>query len=308
MKNYFLPIIFALLISSVSYPAMQAFAGANAITPPGFYGSDQFGFIFLFDPSGPTITPIGHYGDIDSGSTEIECTLDGVDCFSHSRADFLTIEKFAPSIPVVLGPPVNTTGPYNALEFVEPTLYGIRHPFNGGPALDTLNPFTGISSPIGPTGTDRPMAGLAYDRINGIMYAVDGGGDEGPANLYTINLDNGQATPVGNTGVTLGSLEFGPDGVLYGGGDGNDQGNIYSINPNTAETTFVISSGQPAVTGLTLVEGIILDSQVAGELLSLDSTALVIAGLTSMSMWMIPTVAGLAGAGVYLVKFRAHRD
>jgi len=44
--------------------------------------------------------------------------------------------------------------------------------------------------------------------------------------------------------------------------------------------------------------------KVAGELLPLDSTALMIAGLTSMSAWMIPTVLGLAGAGVYLVKFR----
>ena len=48
------------------------------------------------------------------------------------------------------------------------------------------------------------------------------------------------------------------------------------------------------------------DTQVAGQLLPLDSTALMIAGLTSMSVWMIPTIAGLAGAGVYLVKFRAR--
>jgi len=47
---------------------------------------------------------------------------------------------------------------------------------------------------------------------------------------------------------------------------------------------------------------------VAGELLSVDNSALVIAGLTSMSVWMIPTVLGLAGAGIYLVKFRANRD
>ncbi len=46
--------------------------------------------------------------------------------------------------------------------------------------------------------------------------------------------------------------------------------------------------------------------EVAGELLPLDSTALMIAGLTSMSVWMIPTVLGLAGVGVYLVKFRKH--
>ena len=47
--------------------------------------------------------------------------------------------------------------------------------------------------------------------------------------------------------------------------------------------------------------------QVAGELLPLDNTSLVIAGLTSMSVWMVPAVVGLAGAGVYLVKCRANR-
>jgi len=46
---------------------------------------------------------------------------------------------------------------------------------------------------------------------------------------------------------------------------------------------------------------------VAGELLPIDSSALMIAGLTSMTVWMVPAVAGLAGVGVYLVKFRANR-
>jgi len=48
------------------------------------------------------------------------------------------------------------------------------------------------------------------------------------------------------------------------------------------------------------------EQQVAGELLPLDSSALMIAGLTSMTVWMVPTVLGLAGVGVYLVKFRKH--
>ena len=46
------------------------------------------------------------------------------------------------------------------------------------------------------------------------------------------------------------------------------------------------------------------EQQVAGELLPLDSSALMIAGLTSSAVWMIPAVVGLAGVGVYLVKFR----
>jgi hypothetical protein len=51
-----------------------------------------------------------------------------------------------------------------------------------------------------------------------------------------------------------------------------------------------------------------LPQQVAGELLPLDSTALLIGGLASMSVFMIPAVAGIAGAAVYQIKFRSNRD
>jgi hypothetical protein len=43
---------------------------------------------------------------------------------------------------------------------------------------------------------------------------------------------------------------------------------------------------------------------VAGEIIPIDNSALFLAGIQSMTVWMIPTVLGLAGAGVYLVKFR----
>jgi hypothetical protein len=46
---------------------------------------------------------------------------------------------------------------------------------------------------------------------------------------------------------------------------------------------------------------------VSGELLSLDTSALVIAGLSSM-VWMVPVVAGIIGAGIYLVKTRANKE
>jgi len=49
-------------------------------------------------------------------------------------------------------------------------------------------------------------------------------------------------------------------------------------------------------------------SLVGGSLLPLDSSALFLAGIQSMTVWMIPTIAGLAGVGVYLVKYRANRN
>ena len=64
------------------------------------------------------------------------------------------------------------------------------------------------------------------------------------------------------------------------------------------------------ISGATCIEGscLQLDQQVAGELLPLDSTALLIGGLTSMSVWMIPSIAGIAGAVIYLIKFRTNKE
>ena len=49
------------------------------------------------------------------------------------------------------------------------------------------------------------------------------------------------------------------------------------------------------------------DRIVGGEFLPIDSTALFLAGLTSSAVWIIPTLAGLAGAGV-IIRSRLHRD
>ena len=62
-----------------------------------------------------------------------------------------------------------------------------------------------------------------------------------------------------------------------------------------------------------IFEGICIDNcdpprPVAGEILSLDSSALVVAGLAVNAVWMIPAVAGIAAAGIYLVKFRVNKE
>jgi hypothetical protein len=50
------------------------------------------------------------------------------------------------------------------------------------------------------------------------------------------------------------------------------------------------------------------ETVVGGEIIALDTTALLLAGAQSSAIWMIPTLAGLAGAGLYLVKFRTNRE
>lgn len=50
------------------------------------------------------------------------------------------------------------------------------------------------------------------------------------------------------------------------------------------------------------------DVNVGGNMLSIDSSSLILAGLQSSAIWMIPTLAGIAGAGFYLVKFRTNKE
>ena len=52
----------------------------------------------------------------------------------------------------------------------------------------------------------------------------------------------------------------------------------------------------------------VMDSMIGGELLSTDTTALMVAGLQSSAIWMLPALAGAAGAGAYYIKGRMNKD
>ena len=52
----------------------------------------------------------------------------------------------------------------------------------------------------------------------------------------------------------------------------------------------------------------VVDSMIGGKLLSADTTALLVAGLQSSAIWMLPAVAGVAGAGAFFVRSRMNKD
>ncbi|NOR29297.1 MAG: hypothetical protein GQ540_12290, partial [Lutibacter sp.] len=130
-----------------------------------------------------------------------------------------------------------------ALEFVDGILYGSGI-ISG--ALVTINMDTaemtlvGLQDPFGDSGLW--MNGLAYEAGSSTMYGVRGGG--GITELYTIDLQTGEAAMVGPCGVSLGSINFGADGKLYaGGGQTPARGNIYEIDIQTGIATLVGPTG-----------------------------------------------------------------
>lgn len=192
---------------------------------------------FSSAPTGPGVTEIVCKPNATSAATAI--------CYAQAAGGTKMISQFNLSTGAAIGAPVADSFTFNGLAYVGSTLYGTSSN-NGNPpfSLRTLNPVTGVSVPIGLTGISEPITGLAWNGTT--MYGIEGGGVA--ANLYTINLTTGHATLVGNTGFTAGSLQFGPDGNLYEGGDSSDHGHLYQVNQTTGTATLIGASGYPITT------------------------------------------------------------
>ncbi|MEM6550924.1 MAG: PEP-CTERM sorting domain-containing protein [Planctomycetota bacterium] len=143
------------------------------------------------------------------------------------------------------------------MEFVNGTLYAAGTQSGGGigSEIGTLDPLTGVYTPIGVTGLSDPISGLAWD--GNTMYAVNGGGGDGA--LYTIDLTTGAATFVidltGDSDEYAG-LEFGADGVLYAVLNGDQD--FGSIDIDTGVYTGIgnfsgLTGGSNAITSTFLV-------------------------------------------------------
>ncbi len=131
------------------------------------------------------------------------------------------------------------------------TLYGTD---SGLGSVVTIDPTTGIQTPLGNLlqNTDSGP-GLAFDKINGVLYLTDGGGAD---TIYIVDLVipmDGLANPIGgaanfaNLGMgfaAMASLDFDSAGVLYGsanivgnGGSGGDH--LATIHLGTGLATII---------------------------------------------------------------------
>jgi sugar lactone lactonase YvrE len=141
---------------------------------------------------------------------------------------------------------------------------------------------------------------------DGTLYAVD----RSPSgSLFTIDPVTGNIlTQVDRSiDIELDALGVRSDGTIFASYTAFEELGSTVVTIDTDGTVTEIGAGEDTISDIAFRLQT-QDKQVAGELLPLDSTALMIAGLSSMSVFMIPAVAGIAGAAVYLVKYRANKE
>lgn len=223
---------------------------ASAQESPTFLGSGQFGVLFSIDVAEQSATLIGLMPEVLA--TEIEFDILTRTLWAEESNGGLDLHRIDPASGGSLETVRLPEGALNGMEFVGSVLYGTFITDPQGPSdLVTVDTSSGELTTIGPTGVG-PVSGLAYDDLTGVMYGVTAGGNL--SDLVIIDLTTGHATVIGPTGFDrIGSIEFGPDGKLYGGLSRNTSsvpGLLLEIDPNNGFATPLFETGF-SITGLT---------------------------------------------------------
>jgi len=161
----------------------------------------------------------------------------------------------------------------------------------GGNSLGTVDTSTGDTTIIGSFGFDR-INSIAF--FGGVLYGVSYN-DE----LYTIDTDNGEATVIDDeSNIPLGASQFACDGTYYVGSQSDEFGTLDITNGVFTQLASQVLN--EVIGGFAFIDTCTV--VVGGTYIPIDQSALLLAGVQSVSMWMIPVVIAGIGIGVFVIK------
>jgi hypothetical protein len=128
-----------------------------------------------------------------------------------------------------------------ALAQSTPTLYGVTGSGGNPSSLYTVDPQSGVTALVGPTGFSH-VTGIDFDPTTGILYGViSDSAISGVNELITIDPFTGVGTVVGPTGFQISDITIGPDGILRGWTINGDSDGPVTIDKQTGTTTLTPS-------------------------------------------------------------------
>jgi len=158
--------------------------------------------------------------------------------------------------------------------------------------------FSYFNGPDNSLTVDIESSTIQIDLVDGFtgLYVIGTGNN--PITIQITDLDW-----VGMPGTIVGASIVSPPS---GFGE-----TVQVTGPHSVEV--VVATANNAFAGGTLASILVQlqtshSQAVGGELLSIDSTALMLAGLQSSAIWMLPVLAGAVGVGAFYIKTRMNKD
>ncbi len=314
--NKLLPLLAFSILLLVPAGSQDAFAVATLYGisyPHG--GGGGASTLHVIDTTTGIATPVGPVG------------FDGCSGMDHNTVDgkmYAACERSSDGTPVLItinlltgaGTEVGQTGLNPNISDIsfrnsDNTLYA-HDAILGSHKLNTISTVSGVGALVGSTGfTTGGGNGMAFSPLD-TLYLQITFSSIGPWEMYTLDQTLGTAAlATALTGFVsverANAMNYNPDtGVLWASGffaQGGGSSFITTIDP----VTGIVSALIPSIDDLDAI-AFVPSVTVGGELLPIDSTALMLAGLQSSAIWMLPVLAGIAGTGFYLVKFRTNKE
>jgi len=117
--------------------------------------------------------------------------------------------------------------------------------------------------------------------------------------------------------VIVSSMHVNKGTINLNGGDGFSESGSLAITVQSQvdnHGTINENPGLAPISGIVIIAGIFNDNLpnlcpiVGGELLPIDSTALMLAGLQTSAIWMLPVLAGVAGSAFAVLYIKSRRN
>ncbi len=274
-------------------------------------GNAEFWMIDSTTGAGIDIGPVGFDG----------CS--GMDQHPQTLTVFATCQRTSDGVQVLItinpasgaGTEVGPTGstdknPDLSFRNSDNTLYAFVFDFFGGTphSLGTIDINSGLQTTLGVTGDIGGGNSIAFSPGDTLFHSRT---FNSIATLNTLDQNNGAFTFVTNltpgpSGRTvIGAMDFQPGtGILFGASGGS---NTLDILLTIDTSTGIITEIGPTVSGLDAI-AFIDDLVIGGELLPIDQSALLLAGVQSISMWMIPVVLSVLGIGLFVVSRKSENS
>jgi len=109
------------------------------------------------------------------------------------------------------------------------------------PVLVRINPFTGSGTEVGATGINPSIGDISFRHSDGVLFAYDGISDP-EHTVFTLNTLTGQATLVGDTGLSNASgngMTFNQTDTLLHSQSRGGIPRLYIINQEDGQAVFV---------------------------------------------------------------------
>jgi len=184
-----------------------------------------------------------------------------------------------------------------SLTFNPGTLFSIDRLFNG---LSTVSTVDGSVVNLCEL-VDEDGTGLARNSNDGLLYFVT---DDEYQRIDDFSVD-----PCDVTDISVSGFIDEPSALLFIPTENHflivlEKDELHSLTTTSGADLDSIGDLDHHSRGLALIGEIF----VGGELLPIDSTALMLAGLQSSAIWMLPVLAGAVGASAYYIKTRMNKE